>query len=70
MTTVERWNGTPQVLPPIWVLAMKALKKLFSQALSSAVFIKLSMGTTASSSISVNKSEDSNTDVTGGVPDL
>jgi hypothetical protein len=32
--------------------------------------MKLSMGTMASSSISVNMSVDSSTDVTGGVPDL
>jgi hypothetical protein len=24
-TTVERWNGMPQVLPPVWLLSMKAL---------------------------------------------
>src|SRR6478752_846112 len=25
MTTVERWNGMPQVLPPVWLFIMKAL---------------------------------------------
>jgi hypothetical protein len=38
--------------------------------LSSAVLTKLSIGTIASSSISVNMSVDSSTEVTGGVPDL
>jgi hypothetical protein len=23
-TMVERWNGMPQVLPPVWLLSMKA----------------------------------------------
>src|SRR5262245_34080771 len=25
ITTVERWNGMPQVLPPVWLFSMKAL---------------------------------------------
>ena len=24
MTMVERWNGMPQILPPVWLFAMKA----------------------------------------------
>src|SRR3989339_395192 len=24
ITTVERWNGMPQVLPPVWLFCMKA----------------------------------------------
>src|SRR6476661_3034107 len=68
MTTVERWNGTPQVLPPVWLFSMNALWKLPSHALSSAVLTKVSIGTMASSSISVNMSVDSSTDVTGGEP--
>src|SRR5437762_101921 len=47
---------------------MKAGKKLCSHASSSAVFTKSSIGTIASSSISVNMSVDSNTDVVGGLP--
>ena len=35
---VERWNGMPQVLPPVWLFSMKAGKKLASHVLSSAVF--------------------------------
>src|SRR5215831_3447601 len=47
---------------------MKAGKKLFSQALSSSVLMKSSMGVTASSSISVNMSVESSTEVVGGLP--
>src|SRR5215470_10486999 len=67
-TIVERWKGTPQVLPAVWLLSMKAGKKLFSQVLSSSDLLKSSMGTTASSSISVNISVDNNTEVVGGLP--
>ena len=65
---VERWNGTPQILPPVWLFAMKAGKKLAIHFLSSSVFRKSLIGTIASSSISVNMSVDSSTEVTGGVP--
>jgi hypothetical protein len=47
---------------------MKAGKKLFSHARSSSVFTNPSIGTIASSSISVNMSVESSTEVTGGVP--
>ncbi len=47
---------------------MKAGKKSFSQALSSADFRKPSTGTIASSSISVKVSVESSTDSVGGVP--
>ncbi len=47
---------------------MKAGKKEASHFLSSSVFTKLSKGTIASSSISVNMSVESSTEVTGGVP--
>ena len=65
---VERWKGTPQTLPPVWLLAMKAGKKLFSQALSSSVFTKASMGVIASSSMRVNMSVESCTERAGGAP--
>ena len=65
---VERWNGMPQVLPPVWLLAMNAGKKLFIQALSSALLAMSSNGTIASSSIRVYMSVESSTEVTGGVP--
>ena len=65
---VERWNGMPQVLPPVWLFSMKAGKKLASHFLSSSVLMKSSIGTIASSSISVNMSVESSTEVTGGVP--
>ena len=58
-TMVERWNGMPQVLPPVWLFSMKAGKKLVSHALSSAVLTTSSKGTIASSSISVNMSVES-----------
>ena len=52
----------PQVLPPVWLLSMKAGKKLLSQAWSSALLAMSSNGTIASSSISVNMSVESRTD--------
>jgi hypothetical protein len=55
-------------LPSVWLFIMKAGKKLFSQARSASVLTKPSTGTIASSSISVNMSVDSRTEVTGGVP--
>src|SRR5215210_6234142 len=33
-TIVERWKGTPQVPPPVWLFSMKAGKKLLIQDLS------------------------------------
>ncbi len=65
---MERWKGAPQVLPPVWLLSMKAGKKLFSQALSSSVLTKSSIGTMASSSMRVNMSVESSTEVVGGLP--
>ena len=65
---VERWNGTPQVLPPVRLFSMKAGKKLAIHFLSSSVFTNGSIGTIASSSIKVNMSVESSTEVTGGVP--
>ncbi len=65
---MERWNGTPQVLPPVWLLSMKAGKKLDSHLRSSSVFTNSSIGTIASSSIRVNMSVESSTDMTGGTP--
>ena len=65
---VERWNGMPQVLPGVRLFSMNAGKKLAIHFLSSSVLMKPSIGTIASSSISVNMSVESSTDVTGGVP--
>lgn len=65
---MERWNGMPQVLPPVWLFSMKPGKKLASHFLSSSVLMKSSKGTIASSSISVNMSVESSTESTGGVP--
>ena len=58
----------PQVLPPVWLLSMKAGKKLLSQAWSSALVAIVSKGTIASSSMSVNMSVESSTDICGGSP--
>ena len=49
-------------------MSMKAGKKLFIQALSSALVARSSNGMTASSSISVNMSVESSTDIWGGSP--
>ena len=65
---VERWKGMPQVLPPVWLLSMKAGKKLFIQALSSALVAASSKGMMASSSMRVNMSVESSTDICGGSP--
>ena len=58
----------PQVLPPVWLLSMKAGKKLSSQAWFSAPRAMSSKGKIASSSINVNMSVDSSTDTCGGSP--
>ena len=65
---VERWNGMPQVLPPVWLFAMNAGKKLLSHFRSLSPRAKSSNATMASSSISENMSVDSSTEVTGAVP--
>ena len=68
ITTVERWNGMPQVLPPVWLFSMKAGKNDLAQALSASVLSRSSKGVTASSSINVNMSVDSRTATSGGLP--
>ena len=67
-TIVERWKGMPQVLPPVWLLSMKAGKKPFIHALSSALVARSSKGMMASSSMSVNMSVESRTDIWGASP--
>ncbi len=68
ITMVERWNGMPQVLPPVWLFSMKAGKNDFAQALSASVFKRSSNGAMASSSISENMSVESKTAMSGGSP--
>src|SRR5215471_2234604 len=52
-TMVERWNGMPHVLPPVWLFFMKAGKNDLSHA---------------SSSMSVNMSVERRMAVVGGSP--
>ncbi len=69
-TMVERWNGMPQVFPPVWLFCMKAGKKLLIQFFSASDLAKSSNGTIASSSIKENMSVERRTHVVGGLPDL
>ena len=67
---VERWNGMPQVLPPVRLFSMKAGKNFPIQLFSASLLASSSNGTTASSSMSENMSVDNSMLVTGGLPDL
>src|SRR5262249_6913560 len=67
-TMVERWNGMPHVLPPVWLFFMNAGMNDFIHAASSAPLASSSHGTMASSSISVNMSVERRIAVVGGSP--
>src|SRR5262249_39711855 len=67
-TMVERWNGMPHVLPPVWLFFMNAGKNDLIHAGSSGAFASSSQGRIASSSMSVNMSVDRRMAVVGGSP--